>query len=50
MKKFLLMSLLAAGLLSGCGNKKAEVPGHFCIGFQLYSVRTELAKAFYGTL
>jgi sugar phosphate isomerase/epimerase len=50
MKKILLMSLLAAGLLSGCGNKKAEVPGHFCIGFQLYSVRTELAKDFYGTL
>ena len=50
MKKVILMSVLAASLLAGCGSKKVEAPGHFLIGFQLYSVRTELAKDFYGTL
>ena len=53
MKKLMLLSCLAAGLMTACasGGKspQADAP-HFLIGFQLYSVRTDLAKDFYGTL
>ena len=51
MKKILFLIVLAASLLTGCRNDTSvDDKDSFLIGFQLYSVRTELAKDFYGTL
>ena len=56
MKKLLFLSIMAAFVLSGCkttGTKSvASSDGvhPYSIGFQLYSVRNDLEKDFYGTL
>ena len=56
MKKLLFLSLFASLILSGCGagdtrtNVSSDGIRPVSIGFQLYSVRTELEKDFYGTL
>ena len=49
----MLLSCLAAGLMTACasGGKSPQTDApHFLIGFQLYSVRTDLEKDFYGSL
>ena len=51
MKKLFLLTVIAVSLLTGCRSvKSVEKHDSFLIGFQLYSVRTELAEDFYGTL
>jgi Sugar phosphate isomerases/epimerases len=56
MKKLLFISIMAAFVLSGCkttGTKsvaQGDVIHPYSIGFQLYSVRNDLEKDFYGTL
>ena len=56
MKKLLFLSLIASCILCGCkssdSNTKASSEGihPVSIGFQLYSVRNDLEKDFYGTL
>jgi len=50
MKKFLIMMSMAAALFSGvsCAEKKEDAK--LSVGFQLYSVRANLARDFEGTL
>ena len=51
--KCLAAAFLAALLLAGCAGKKTETapfPKKLPVGVQLYSVRTDLEKDFYGTL
>ena len=56
MKKLLFISIMAALVLSGCKTTEtksfAQSDGihPYSIGFQLYSVRNDLEKDFYGTL
>lgn len=56
MKKLLFISIMAAFVLSGCNTTgtKSVAPSDgvhpYSIGFQLYSVRNDLEKDFYGTL
>ena len=48
MKKLLLLLAFSVALFTGCSGKKDSQEFH--IGFQLYSVRQDLARDFYGTL
>lgn len=51
--KSLVAAFLAALMLAGCAGKKTETapfPKKLPVGVQLYSVRTDLEKDFYGTL
>ena len=41
---------MAAMLLSGCGEHPVDGLRKLPVGLQLYSVRTDLEKDFYGTL
>ena len=56
MKKLVFLSLIAFCIFSGCkvsvSDNKASSEGihPVSIGFQLYSVRNDLEKDFYGTL
>lgn len=51
MKRIIILSLMAAVLLTGCKKCPAQEPVRkMPVGVQLYSVRTDLAQDFYGTL
>lgn len=50
MKRLFILIFMATILLSGCGPKKSGHIRILPVGIQLYSVRTDLEKDFYGTL
>lgn len=50
MKRLIILSIMAAALLTGCKSAPEPQIRKMPVGVQLYSVRTDLEKDFYGTL